>query len=63
MPFLGQYALPWGVETPQPVDAGRYGITLLDLEVGDPVAYVQVLRTKGYRAVLHGFHLPDQRVE
>jgi hypothetical protein len=40
MSRLGQYALPWGVETPLlPVGAGRYGTALLDLMVGEPVAY------------------------
>jgi hypothetical protein len=40
MSRAGQYALPWGVETPLlPVGAGRDGTALLDLRVGEPVAY------------------------
>lgn len=36
----GADALLWGVETPLlPVGAGRDGIKLLDLMVGEPVAY------------------------
>ncbi len=39
MSRMGQYALPWGVDTLLAVGAGRYGSKLLDLLVGEPGAY------------------------
>jgi hypothetical protein len=60
---LGQYALPWGVETPLlPVGAGRCGTALLDLMVGEPVAYATGSpELKAIGPCNSGFELPDHQ--
>ncbi len=51
--------LPWGVETSYlRFDAGRYGITLFDLMVGEPVAYATGLRLKATGIVKYDFPTP-----
>jgi len=52
MSRMGQYALLGASKPLLAVGAGRYGIKLLDLMVGEPVAYATgSSRTKGHRAV------------
>lgn len=62
MSRLGQYALPWGVETPTnglvSADTAPHSLTLWS---GSLWRMQQVLRTKGHRAVSYGFQLPDHQ--